>query len=611
MGKILWECTRLFTRRAKDPIGSFNVAKLSHPEVSSFLSSHEYNYTVQEPSAVKGYVTNQLAANDPLEDTRAEAKCLHKNCMMFGVYDGHGGASCARVLAKRLFSYIAVPLLPQDQRKKFIYENDETYKLIEPINDLFDWRENRVEVYHRSLKQWANSLEFTNPSMDWPETLKRAFDRLDSDIGKAAEEEKNKGLSLGVAMSGAVACVAVVAGIDLHVAYAGDCQAVLGQSTTLGSWNAKKLTNEHTCDNEVEVARIKNEHPPSERLTLIQDGRLFQSLVPLRAFGDYRYKWSVEQLEKIAVPKFGRGVIPPNYATPPYLTATPDVVTHRLTEKDKFLVIGSDGLWDVLSPQMVVQLVGDHMTGKSSILQLQLHKFKDLFPGRDGKEAHELRPVDKSAATHLIRAALGGDHEVVSKQLSFPMEHVRIIRDDMTVTVIYFNTDFINSNANGVKASSEEGKPRRVMQITEDVKPEVKNPEVVPKPTLSPSKPVVNDKPATAKLPRESLKKRPVPGYRGKWDGIEHDEKVLNFDLDRAVEQGGFTTQTKTIKRTNLAKVIHKSKKVPFAITDLEEQNKIKKMQILSLRNESLKKDSLIPKSNEFSDIKDEQNRKD
>jgi hypothetical protein len=28
---------------------------------------------------------------------------------------------------------------------------------------------------------------------------------------------------------------------------------------------------------------------------------------------------------------------PPNYKTPPYLTATPDVTSHKLTPRDKFL----------------------------------------------------------------------------------------------------------------------------------------------------------------------------------------------------------------------------------------------------------------------------------
>lgn len=58
-------------------------------------------------------------------------------------------------------------------------------------------------------------------------------------------------------------------------------------------------------------------------------------------------------LEQLAVPLFGTEVIAPHYETPPYLTCKPDVTYRRLTPRDKFLVIASDGLWDLLSPLQV------------------------------------------------------------------------------------------------------------------------------------------------------------------------------------------------------------------------------------------------------------------
>ena len=50
-------------------------------------------------------------------------------------------------------------------------------------------------------------------------------------------------------------------------------------------------------------------------------------------------------------------VLSPHYKTPPYLTARPEIIKHTLAPKDKFLVIASDGLWDMLSPTQVVRLV--------------------------------------------------------------------------------------------------------------------------------------------------------------------------------------------------------------------------------------------------------------
>lgn len=76
-------------------------------------------------------------------------------------------------------------------------------------------------------------------------------------------------------------------------------------------------------------------------------------LAPLRAFGDFRFKWDVETIQKTLGPVLGSNAAPRNYHTPPYLTVMPEVKDHRLTARDKFLVVGSDGLWDMMTPMQV------------------------------------------------------------------------------------------------------------------------------------------------------------------------------------------------------------------------------------------------------------------
>ena len=172
---------------------------------------------------------------------------------------------------------------------------------------------------------------------------------------------------------GAVACVAHIEGLDIHLASTGDCTAVLGSiCPETGKWISKKLNQEHNTDNQQEVQRILLEHPKEEQDTAIRNDRLLGQLAPLRALGDFRYKWSNEIMEKHVVPVFGEHVVPPHYYTPPYLSAKPDVEHHRLTTNDKFLVIGSDGLWDFLTPSQVVTLVGDHLNSKKSLEPVKL-----------------------------------------------------------------------------------------------------------------------------------------------------------------------------------------------------------------------------------------------
>lgn len=182
-----------------------------------------------------------------------------------------------------------------------------------------------------------------------------------------------------IALIGAVACVALVENCDLYIASTGDCSAVLGsQCASTGRWSTKQLNQEHNTENVKEVNRILGEHPKTEHDTVIRNERLLGQLAPLRALGDFRYKWSNEILEEHVVPKFGDNVIPPHYYTPPYLTATPDIEHHLLNAEDKFLVIASDGLWDFLSPSQVVDLVGEHMASKKIFEPVKLSQYESI-----------------------------------------------------------------------------------------------------------------------------------------------------------------------------------------------------------------------------------------
>jgi pyruvate dehydrogenase phosphatase len=314
-------------------------------------------------------------------------------------------------------------------------------------------------IYEKSFKQYLQELlvEPTN-DRDAASSLENGIMKLDSDISREViEPYKENGTvnpkTLSVALSGAVACISFIDGPHLHVANVGDCNAVLGTITEDNEWIAKKITKEHNSENFDELKRIWNEHPDEERRTVIRRDRLLGELAPLRSLGDYRYKWPIEILSDIAVPLVGQKAIPPNYLTPPYLSAKPDIYYHRLAPKDRFLIIASDGLWDMLTPIQAVKLVGEHMKGKVFFNPLklprkniQLGDINDLLLHR--KESLKSKPKDRNAATHLIRHAIGGteygvDHSRLAHLLSLTPDVSRMFRDDITVTVVYFDSEYL------------------------------------------------------------------------------------------------------------------------------------------------------------------------
>lgn len=325
-------------------------------QVNCILSANEYTKEFESGEsrghACVSYDSNQLPSNSPCEDARTEGSFIHTTGLLVGVFDGHAGQACAQVISKRLLRYLAASLMPQSiLRQEMSSEGARSHSFLRCHNDKHDFVEELRDLYENNFRNFTNELLQSTPrtdeQFDMTKVLENAFLRLDRDI---SDEAMTSGISqtLSVALSGSVGIVAHVDKNHLHVAATGDCQAVLGSISEDGHWVAKKLNIEHNAENIGEVKRILNEHPMSERDTIIRGDRLLSQLAPLRAFGDVRYKWPREKLQKIIVPHFGDQVIPPNYHTPPYLSAKPDVQYHKLTPKDKFLVLASDGLWDVL-----------------------------------------------------------------------------------------------------------------------------------------------------------------------------------------------------------------------------------------------------------------------
>lgn len=166
--------------------------------------------------------------------------------------------------------------------------------------------------------------------------------------------------------------------------------------------------------------------------------------------------------------------------TPPYVTARP-VITHRKLEllssesmpKPKsairFVVLATDGLWDQLTSEEVVALVGGYLAGLKGVVPKS--DLPNLVPTSSGitVEGKEKRRksdsgswafVDNNISTHLIRNAFGGgDEERLCQVLSIPAPLARSYRDDITCTVVYWEegegstkTSTASTSSPGVKA---------------------------------------------------------------------------------------------------------------------------------------------------------------
>lgn len=128
------------------------------------------------------------------------------------------------------------------------------------------------------------------------------------------------------AYCGTTAITALVLGRHLLIANAGDCRAVLCRKGA-----AVQLSQDHRPSSVVERKRVE------DLGGIIEYGYLNGELAVTRALGDWYMK------------------LPFGSASP--LTAEPEVQHILLSEDDEFLIIGCDGIWDVMSNQDAVSLV--------------------------------------------------------------------------------------------------------------------------------------------------------------------------------------------------------------------------------------------------------------
>ncbi len=201
------------------------------------------------------------------------------------------------------------------------------------------------------------------------QTIKKAFLFADEEIIKKAADRVRSGQGdlsetislIAPALSGSCALMALFdpAQSILRVANVGDSRAVLGRwDQDGGRYVANPMSVDQTGFNQNEVERLRQEHPGEESVDP-KTGRV-HGIAVSRAFGDSRWKWPQELSQLVREKFWGPRPRPAGMIkTPPYLTAEPEVIETKLQtgKHPDFLIMASDGLWDLMSSEDAVTCV--------------------------------------------------------------------------------------------------------------------------------------------------------------------------------------------------------------------------------------------------------------
>ncbi|KAL4881444.1 protein phosphatase [Aspergillus karnatakaensis] len=447
---------------------------LTPDQATQKLRKNEESYLVNRGKGVVRYDVVQVPSNSPIEDDHAEKIVevpastaaategqASSDWMFWAVFDGHSGWTTSAKLRNVLISYVAREL-------------NSTYK---------------------SASSDPSSLLPSSAAVDT--AIKQGFVRLDNDICHGSVDKVLKSNSrraaaelLAPALSGSCALLAFYDSQtkDLKVACAGDSRAVLGRRGANGKWSATALSEDQTGGTPSEMERLRKEHPGEPNV--VRNGRILGQLEPSRSFGDAFYKWSKDTQDKIKRQFFGR-TPHPLLKTPPYVTAEPIITTTKIEpDQGDFVVLATDGLWEMLSNEEVVGLVGQWIeeqqsgagAGNKSWVRSLFSTQASQLPVETSKETStdgQRRPIrqqqydisgaasrfvveDKNAATHLVRNAMGGkDKDMLCALLTLPSPYSRRYRDDVTVEVIFFGQGTDNRTISiNEEASASKEKPK-------------------------------------------------------------------------------------------------------------------------------------------------------
>lgn len=131
--------------------------------------------------------------------------------------------------------------------------------------------------------------------------------------------------------------------------------------------------------------------------------------------------------------------------TPPYTTAEPDITQYDLQPEDEFMVMASDGLFQDLNSQQVVEYVGEWLALQSADAEraAKSSRFRLSNPPADQKYC-------KNASTYLIKQSLlhASEHAVGRRRkenenlswiMQLPIDSKRNYHDDISVVVVFFD----------------------------------------------------------------------------------------------------------------------------------------------------------------------------
>lgn len=288
---------------------------------------------------------NQCQCAHPPTVASSNAEDTSSPLGLFGVFDGHNGFSVAEIL-----------------QKDFAHDFEALFRGLESKEVNFDQR------MHQLFEESILTIDMKILQSDY--LLQQQAQQLKSAFAGSC------GVIMAVVPARRKSIIGKIkkSSVQVFIAHIGDCRAVLSNDGV-----AMSLTEDHKPNLKSEKLRIEAAGG------WVQNGRVNGNLGVSRSVGDIQFKVFSETPGMCSGKEDVKGSL---WSSCQQVISKPDVMHFTVEEHHEFVVLASDGLWDVFPPQECVNFV-----------RKQLFKTKN---------------IDKTAAELIQKALKRGSQDNVS-----------------------------------------------------------------------------------------------------------------------------------------------------------------------------------------------------
>ena len=267
---------------------------------------------------------------------------LIKNLYLFGVCDGHG-------IQGHYISAYAKDIIPSYLNYIEIdnYISKKNKSLDSLLSSLYNKSENSSVKDIHIIKYFydkfqINPCDFSfvkNRFNEISKNIKESFTKTDNDLIKAKHPFDTE-------KSGSTVCLSLLFNKNLICANLGDSRTILCSCSDKNEWKASQLTKDHKPTDKEEHKRIINSGGTVSRMLNLDKND--EEVGPYRVWGKTQEKGPGLAMSR----SIGDGM-----AKKLGVLGEPDIYEYNLNENDKFVICATDGVWEYLSNEEVMNIV--------------------------------------------------------------------------------------------------------------------------------------------------------------------------------------------------------------------------------------------------------------